>query len=967
MTDSTGSIAFTSTARLVGGSAADAFVVGPGFALASIDGGGGSNSLAATAAPGENLTVVDALLTRSASTPITLAGIGSATLTGEAGNNTIVGSGFSGTLSLGVTDGIDSLTGNGLNTTVVARVGGDTVNVTALNQGNANAGLTTFFQVGNLRGNAGADTFAFAGAGLLLDGNVTGVNGNDRLDLSARIGAVTISQSGATTGSGVGGTVTGVTDFIGNGASTTFLGGNLTQTYTVTGADLFSVAGQNLINVGAIQAGNLNDTFVVNALGSLSGALDGGPGSNTLNLAALGVANFALTSSTAGTASSIADGYLNIATLVGNGATSSLTGSNTGSTYVVAGSNSGTVNDGVTTTTFSGIANLVGGTGADVFQIGNAGLLSGAIAGGGGAGVNTLDLSPRATADFGLVSASSGVATGITGGYSGITSLIGNASSTVTGRHNASTFAVSGNGSGSVTDLTGTTTFSGVASLAGGISGDVFAMGNGGSLTGSIDGGGGAGVNVLNLSGRTTADFDLASSSSGAVSGVTGGYSNVTSLTGNGSTSTLTGTNTGSTYAVTTAGAGTVFDGIGSTSFSSIASLVGGTGADAFTLSGSGSLAGSVDGGAGSNTLTLVTATANFGLTSASSGTASNIGAGYSNVTSLTGNGVSSTLTGTNVASTWSVTGPNAGTVNGGSGTTAFAAVPNLVGGTAADSFTVGAGIAIGSIDGGSGAANTLTAAALTSENLTLGNAQLARSGSSTIALANVGAATLTGGSGNNVITASGWTGGRTLTVQTTSGNDTVTGNGVDTTLVGTASASAFNVTGADSGTLTDGVNTTNYGGVGNLTGGAGNDTFLIQDAGTLTGNVNGGGGTNTLDLSNKTSATIVFSSAGNSVTGVGIAGSLSNVTNLIGNSINTLLEGVNTGQTFVITATNEIRRSTARRSSRASAPRPPAPAPTASAARRRSSCRATSATRAARRRSRARSRPTAARPTWAP
>jgi hypothetical protein len=42
-------------------------------------------------------------------------------------------------------------------------------------------------------------------------------------------------------------------------------------------------------------------------------------------------------------------------------------------------------------------------------------------------------------------------------------------------------------------------------------------------------------------------------------------------------------------------------------------------------------------------------------------------------------------------------------------------------------------------------------------------------------------------------------------------------------------------------------------------------------------------------------------------VTGVGIAGSLSNVTNLIGNSINTLLQGVNAGQTFVITADNEI------------------------------------------------------------
>jgi hypothetical protein len=81
--------------------------------------------------------------------------------------------------------------------------------------------------------------------------------------------------------------------------------------------------------------------------------------------------------------------------------------------------------------------------------------------------------------------------------------------------------------------------------------------------------------------------------------------------------------------------------------------------------------------------------------------------------------------------------------------------------------------------------------------------------------------------------------------VHVTAGNDTVTGNGVGTTLVGTATPSTFNVTGADSGTLTDGVNTTSYGGVGNLTGGVGNDTFLIQDAGTLTGNVNGAGGTN--------------------------------------------------------------------------------------------------------------------------
>ena len=118
VTDSTGTIAFSGTPRLVGGSAADAFVVGAGFALTSIDGGSGSNSLDATAGASENLTLVDALLTRSASTPITLAGIGSATLTGDSGNNVIAGNLFSGTLTLGATTGTDSLTGNGANTTL---------------------------------------------------------------------------------------------------------------------------------------------------------------------------------------------------------------------------------------------------------------------------------------------------------------------------------------------------------------------------------------------------------------------------------------------------------------------------------------------------------------------------------------------------------------------------------------------------------------------------------------------------------------------------------------------------------------------------------------------------------------------------------------------------------------------------------------------------------------------------------
>ena len=123
------------------------------------------------------------MLTRSASTAITLAGIDSATLTGDSGDNVIAGNLFTGTLTLGATLGTDSLTGNGANTTLRTPTAGTTVNVTALNSGDAMGGTTTFSGVGNLRGNSGADTFAFAGAGSLLSGNVTGVGGNDTLDL----------------------------------------------------------------------------------------------------------------------------------------------------------------------------------------------------------------------------------------------------------------------------------------------------------------------------------------------------------------------------------------------------------------------------------------------------------------------------------------------------------------------------------------------------------------------------------------------------------------------------------------------------------------------------------------------------------------------------------------------------------------------------------------------------------------
>ncbi len=558
--------------------------------------------------------------------------------------------------------------------------------------------------------------------------------------------------------------------------------------------------------------------------------------------------------------------------------------------------------------------NLVGGTGADGFAIADTGSLAGSINGGGGAGVNTLNLSARTTAaDFGLASASSGTASGVTGGYTNVTTLVGNAAiSTLTGTNTGSTYTVSGANSGTVNDGVATTTFSGVRNLVGGTGADGFAIADTGSLAGSINGGGGAGVNTLNLSARTAAaDFGLASASSGTASGVTGGYTNVTTLVGNAAISTLTGTNTGSTYTVSGANSGTVNDGTGTTTFSGMRNLVGGTGADGFAIADTGSLAGSINGGggAGVNTLNLSarTTAADFGLTSASSGTASGITGAYSNVATLKGNGTTSTLTGSATGSTFTASAANAGTVNDGVGTTNFSGVRNLVGRTGNDSFVIGVDLALASVDGGGGA-NSLMATSAATENLALGNTSLTRSASSPVALANINSATLNGGSGNNTIDASAWTGGRTVAVNVSAGTDSIIGNGVGTTLIGTPAASTFNLAGSDSGTVTSGVDVTTFSGVGNLTGGAGNDVLVIQNAGTLSGSLDGGGGLNTLDLSNKASATIVFNTgSSNSVNGVGIVGRLRNIGALIGNGTNTSLQGDSTGQSFAITANNEI------------------------------------------------------------
>src|SRR5262249_31148230 len=127
------------------------------------------------------------------------------------------------------------------------------------------------------------------------------------------------------------------------------------------------------------------------------------------------------------------------------------------------------------------------------------------------------------------------------------------------------------------------------------------------------------------------------------------------------------------------------------------ANLAGGSDADVFTISAP--LTGGVDGQDGSDTLNVA---GNVTLTGSDatgfSGTSANVSGNFAGVDTLAGSG---TLTGENLASTWSLGASQ--TYNDGSNTLAFSGYGTLQGGTAADTFTVSVPTTA-SLAGGAGA-----------------------------------------------------------------------------------------------------------------------------------------------------------------------------------------------------------------------------------------------------------------------
>src|SRR5262249_30187415 len=139
--------------------------------------------------------------------------------------------------------------------------------------------------------------------------------------------------------------------------------------------------------------------------------------------------------------------------------------------------------------------------------------------------------------------------------------------------------------------------FVGIESLTGGTDNDTFKLNNGRAVTGKINGGTGTGTDTLDYSAWSSAvTVNVQSQTATAV----GGFSSLEKLVGGRTTGDhLIGANAATTWQITNSNAGKV----GALAFSAFENLVGGSSPDVFKFSNGKALSGSLNGGAGSNTL----------------------------------------------------------------------------------------------------------------------------------------------------------------------------------------------------------------------------------------------------------------------------------------------------------------------------------------------------------------------------
>jgi parallel beta-helix repeat protein len=330
----------------------------------------------------------------------------------------------------------------------------------------------------------------------------------------------------------------------GAGGNNTLVGTDPINSWSITAANAGRLNGTSFSAMQNLTGGNGDSSFYLANNGSITGVIDGGAGTNTLDFSGrTSPVTVTLQTSGLNRATGIG-GWRNIARLIGSSA-STLVGPDQSNIWTIDSLNRGTVG----AYSFFNFPNLTGGSLDDTFEMSLSGMLSGTLS--GGAGSNTL-WAPVVYAD---------------------------------------TFNITATNAGNLATLAGAFTFTAIQNLHGGSIANTFVFSNGKGITGNLDGGVLGGT--LNYASYTTSvSVNLGANKATGVGGLA---TNLVGAIGGSALNTLTGANIADTWHITDTNAGDIS---GRFHFSAFGNLTGGSSTDFFAFADQKGVTGTIDGGA---------------------------------------------------------------------------------------------------------------------------------------------------------------------------------------------------------------------------------------------------------------------------------------------------------------------------------------------------------------------------------
>ncbi len=461
--------------------------------------------------------------------------------------------------------------------------GPDAANDWAINVVNGGVLNTTlrFGGMENLTGGTDVDTFTMnpgASISSKVDG---GTGGTDTISYATRGTPVTVDLQ--FTGATNIGRFANIDNFVGSTASNTVIGSNQANTWNISAGNVTSIAGVTLSSFENLTGNIQADVFNFLPGGYVTGKVDGRAGydSLTFNSYTTAVSLNVAQATFSGAGSGF---FASVESLVGSAtADTTLVGPNINTTWTINNTNSGKVG----AIAFTQVRNLTGGFKNDTFLFGNGTGVTGVIDGGGGTDILKYS---QYTTPITVNLTQPALTTGAGSGIINVEGVIGgSAGDTLVGPNQVNTWGITSNNIGNLNGFT----FSSIENLTGGAMDDTFSFSKAGRISGSINGGTGAGTfNELDYSVFSKAvSVNLTAHTA---TNIAGGVSNITDVLGGSAGDVLIGDtqdnflsgNGGSDYIAGISGNNILIGGAGNDTLIGADGrdlLFGGLGADALT------------------------------------------------------------------------------------------------------------------------------------------------------------------------------------------------------------------------------------------------------------------------------------------------------------------------------------------------------------------------------------------------